>query len=193
MRSWDIRTSSLLSYKTNLIKSIIIQLNWCISQCKDYIQNSRPAKTVIFQIVGENGTNVQLFLSFSSFDEFPVWYEFVKRNVSSIYRHEVTSRMKRDGKRRKFARKNLGRDLRGYLASTPTKSPPVWVWIPFSLQTLTSCWDLENKSLSYHFRPTSSIATKFLLPILNFSPVPRLEREFKTSSVHEKSSVSTEK
>lgn len=116
MRSWDIRTGSLLSYKTNLIKSIIIQLNWCISQCKDYIQNSRPAKTVIFQIVGENGTNVQLFLSFSSFDKFPVWYEFVKRNVSSIYRHEVTYRMKRDGKRRKFARKNLGRDLRGYLA-----------------------------------------------------------------------------
>lgn len=47
----------------------------------------------------------------------------------------------------------------------------------------------RKQSLSYHFRPTSSFATKFLLPILNFSPVPRLERKFKTSFVLTKNST----
>lgn len=94
----------------------------------------------------EDGKRVMT--GFSS-DEFPVWCEFVNRNPSGFYRHEFIYRRKRDGKQGKFVRKNLGRDLSGYLASTPAKSPPVWIWIPFYLQT--SCWALENEAFPIVF------------------------------------------
>ena len=57
----------------------------------------------------------KLVMTGFSSDEFPVWYKFVNRNLSSFYRHEFIYRRKRDGKHRKFVRKKLGPEIWVYL------------------------------------------------------------------------------
>lgn len=131
-----------------LIISIIIVSFLCSSsELSSSLQPSQSSKFLSLAVL-TLGDGKLVMTGFSS-DEIPVWYKFVNRNPSSFYRHEFIYRWKRDGKHRKFVRKNLRRDLSGYLASTPAKSPLVWTWIPCYLQT--SCWALENEAFPFIF------------------------------------------